>query len=119
MLLLILVTIIDGFKVADSAFCIALELLLNLLITGDFICRLKLTGFRKYFKSNMGNYRWWNFFDLFVVLNCNLFFIISVALRSKKSFALSEGAEQAVLVLWAVWQTLRVILITKKQRLAR
>ena len=117
--ILILVTIIDGFKIADSALCIILELILNVLITGDFICRLKLTGFRKYFKSNAGHYRWWNFFDSFVVITCNLLFLISVALKSSKVFRLSEGAEQAVLVLWAVWQTMRVILITKKQRLAR
>ena len=44
---------------------------------------------------------------------------MSVSLKSSKAFGLSEGAEQAVLVLWAIWQTLRLILITKKQRLAR
>jgi len=91
--ILILVTIIEGFKVADSALCIALELILNVLITGDFVCRLKLTGFRKYFKSNAGNYRWWNFFDSFVVVTCNLLFIVSIALKSSKAFGLSEGAE--------------------------
>ena len=116
---MILATIIEGFKIADSPFCIALELILNVLITGDLICRLKLTGFRKYFKSNAGHYRWWNFFDSFVVITCNLLFIVSLTLKSSKAFGLSEGAEQAVLVIWAIWQTMRVILITKKQRLAR
>jgi len=79
--LLIVVTIYDGFKVADSALFIALELILNLLISGDFLCRLKLVGFRKYFVSNAGHYRLWNFFDAFVVLTCNLLFILSVALK--------------------------------------
>jgi len=112
--MLILVTIIDGFKVADSALFIALELILNILITGDFCCRLKLAGFRKYFISNAGNYRWWNFFDLFVVITCNLLFLVSVSMKSSKVFGFSEGFEEAVLVLWAVWQMMRVILIAKK-----
>ena len=117
--LLILVTIIDGFKVADSALFIALELILNILITGDFFCRLKLAGFRKYFISNAGHYRWWNIFDSFVVLTCNILFLVSVALKSSKAFGFSEGFEEAVLVMWAIWQTMRVIMIAKKQRLAR
>ncbi len=100
---MILVTIIDGFRVAESALFIALELILNVLITGDFICRLKLVGFRKYFKSNAGNYRWWNFFDTFVVVTCNLLFLVSVVVKKSRAFSLSEGSEEAVLVLWAVW----------------
>lgn len=104
---------------ADSAIFIALELLLNLLISIDFTFRLKLTGVRKYFKSNAGNYRWWNFFDAFVVVTCNLLFVVCLIVKTNKSFGLEEGTEEAMLVLWAIWQTMRVILIAKKQRLAR
>lgn len=117
--ILILVTIIDGFQVAESALFIALELLLNLLITGDFLCRIKLTGAKKYFRSNSGKYRWWNFFDVFVVFTCNTLFIISVAMKKSPGFNVEEGTEEAILVIWAIWQTMRVILIAKKQRLAR
>jgi len=49
--LLILVTIIDGFVVADSILFIALELIVNILITFDFLARFKLAGRRKFFKS--------------------------------------------------------------------
>ena len=96
-------TIVDGFKVADSALFIALELILNILITVDFVCRLKLAGFRKFFISNAGHYRWWNFFDAFVVLSCNILFLVSVAVKSSKAFGFSESFEEAVFVVWAIW----------------
>ena len=57
-LLLILVTIIDGFKVADSWMFISLEVIINLMITGDFACRVKMAGCKKFFKSNH-EHRWW------------------------------------------------------------
>ena len=48
---LIIVTIIDGFKVADSPMFIFLELLLNVMIGVDFACRVKLVGCERYFKD--------------------------------------------------------------------
>ena len=78
-LLLIAVTIFDGFSIADSFLFIILELLMNLIISFDFICRLKLAGFRKFYRSNQGKFRWWNFFDTFVVVTCNILFIFAVS----------------------------------------
>ena len=49
--ILILVTIWDGFKVAESPAFIILELLLNLLIGADFACRVKLVGCERYFRD--------------------------------------------------------------------
>jgi hypothetical protein len=64
--LLIFITIVDGFQVANSPAFIFLELVLNMMVGVDFACRLKLIGVQKYFKHN-GHYRWWNIFDAFVV----------------------------------------------------
>jgi hypothetical protein len=76
------VTIIDGFKVANSPWFIFFELMLNLLIAADFGCRLKLVGFSRYFKNpSTGHLRWWHIFDAVVVVLCNLLF--SIVLFSK------------------------------------
>jgi len=48
---LVMVTIFDGFQVADSPLFIVLEFILNLLIGIDFICRIKLVGCRKYVRD--------------------------------------------------------------------
>ena len=76
--MLIIVTIIDGFVIADSALFISLEIIMNLLITLDFLFRIKLAGGKKYFRSNRGNLIWWNIFDTFVVITCNLLFILAL-----------------------------------------
>ena len=77
-LILIAVTIFDGFTIADSLLFIILELLMNLIILFDFICRLKLAGFKKFYRSNQGKYRCCNFFDTFVVVTCIILFMIAV-----------------------------------------
>jgi len=85
--ILILVTIFDGFKVADSPLFIFLELVLNLLIGVDFACRVKLVGCERYFKDpQTGSMRWWNIFDALVVSICNIVFFVT--LITKKSSAL-------------------------------
>ena len=48
---LILMTVIDGFQVAESALFIILELFLNILIGFDLGFRVKLVGFVKYIKD--------------------------------------------------------------------
>lgn len=78
-LLLILVTIIDGFVVAESLLFIALEVIINVCIAVDFMFRLKLAGTQKFFRSNQkGNIRWWNVFDAFVVVTCILLFLVAL-----------------------------------------
>ena len=81
--ILILITIIDGFKVAESPWFIFLELLLNVLIAGDFICRLKLVGMSRYFKNpSTGHMRWWHIFDAVVVILCNFLFAVALFCKS-------------------------------------
>ena len=42
--LLIVVTIADGFRVAESAFFVCVEALLNLMVTADLLARIKVQG---------------------------------------------------------------------------
>lgn len=72
-----MITIADGFKVTSSFGFIAVEALLNILIAGDFACRMKLIGTQKFFKRN-DHIRWWNVFDCMVVCACILLFIASL-----------------------------------------
>ena len=117
---LILVTIFDGFQVADSPMFIVLEFILNLLIGVDFACRIKLVGCQKYVKDpTTRKIRWWNIFDALVVTICNSVFAISLFSKTGAIKGFEEATEEGLIVMWCIWQTLRMILIAKKQRLAR
>lgn len=117
---LILVTIFDGFQVAESPMFIVLEFILNLLIGIDFACRIKLVGCHKYVKDPAsGKIRCWNIFDALVVTICNSVFAISLFSKTGAIKGLEEASEEGLIVMWCIWQTLRMILIAKKQRLAR
>ena len=101
--LLILVTIVDGFGVAESTLFICLECFVNLIITLDFLARFKLTGVQKFFTKSSGKLNLWNFFDLSVVLACNGLFLIAVFMQHGTLKNLNESLEEAVLVVWGVW----------------
>ena len=117
---LIMVTIFDGFTVAESPLFIVLEFILNLLIGIDFICRIKLVGCQKYVRDPGTNkIRWWNIFDALVVTFCNAVFALSLFSKSGAIKGFEEAGEEGLIVMWCIWQTLRMILIAKKQRLAR
>jgi hypothetical protein len=90
---LILVTIVDGFKIADSSMFIIVELLLNITITVDFLLRVKMAGFRTYLKKSF-----WNKLDFVIVIGCNLLFLGSVL--SHESYG--EISEEALLVFWSI-----------------
>ena len=99
---------------------IVLEFVLNLLIGIDFACRIKLVGCQKYVKDpTSGKIRWWNIFDALVVTICNGMFAISLFSKTGAIKGLEEASEEGLIVMWCIWQTLRMILIAKKQRLAR
>lgn len=117
---LVLVTAFDGFQVAESPMFIVLEFILNLLIGIDFACRIKLVGCNKYVRDpNSGRIRWWNIFDALVVTICNSVFAISIFSKTGAIKGFEEASEEGLIVMWCIWQTLRMILIAKKQRLAR
>ena len=109
--MLILVTIFDGFAVADSPLFISLELILNLMIGVDFGCRIKLIGWRKYFRNAATNHlQWWNVFDAVVVSICTTLFVITLFAKTGAIKGFEEAAEETLLVMWSIWQTLRMIL---------
>ena len=117
---LILVTIFDGFQIAESPIFIILEFVLNLLIGIDFACRIKLVGCHKYIRDpNTRKLRWWNIFDGLVVIVCNSVFAVSLFSKTGAVKGFEEAGEEGLIVMWCIWQTLRMILIAKKQRLAR
>ena len=97
-----------------------MEFLLNLLIGVDFGCRMKLVGFKKYVKDpTNGKTRWWNIFDGIVVIVCNIVFLVTLFSKTGAVKGFEEASEEGLIVMWCIWQTLRMILIAKKQRLAR
>lgn len=112
---LIIVTIIDGFKVCNTAWFILLEFLLNFLITVDFVARIKMVGCSKYFKNgSSGHLRWWHIFDAIVVVLCLLLFAVMIFSKSGIVKGFDEAAEEILLVIWSIWQSLRMINIAKK-----
>ena len=117
---LVLITVIDGFQVADSPGFIVLELILNILIGVDFICRILLVGCKKYvIDPATGKARWWNIFDALVVIFCNVVFGLSLVSKSSVSWGFEAASEEILITMWCIWQTMRMILIAKKQRRAR
>ena len=101
---MILVTIVDGFKVAKTGWFIALEAILNFCIGVDFICRMKMVGFNKYFTNpSTGHKRWWHIFDALVVGVCIMLFAIQMFAKSGAIKGFEEASEEILLVLWAIW----------------
>ena len=114
-ILLILVTIVDGFTVAESPLFICMEFMLNLLIGIDFGFRIKLVGWSKYLRDPSTNsLRWWNIFDGLVVVICNLVFAVSLFSKTGLVKGFEESFEEGLIVVWCIWQTFRMILIAKK-----
>ena len=71
--------ILGGMKVGESPEFIALELLLNTLINADIGCRIKLVGFKRFFRDpESGHIYWWNFFEAFMVTFCDFFFAMAL-----------------------------------------
>jgi hypothetical protein len=91
--LLIVTTIIDGFKIAESPLFIVIELLLNLTISVDFYFRVRMTGFKSYMKKSF-----WNKLDFFIVCGCNILFLISIAAH----VSYGEISEELLLVFWSI-----------------
>ena len=127
-LLIVVITLFKGFKVDENPLFILFESVLNFLILVDFLFRVKLVGIRKYFISgaagNSATSRFWNWLDAFVVVTSVLMFIAilfshSIKERGTGDNYLRQASEIALLVIWALFQTVRVIFIAKRQRLAQ
>lgn len=91
--MLIITTIVDGFKVANSPIFIVVELLLNLTISVDFYFRVRMATFKAYMKQSF-----WNKLDFVIVCGCNILFLLSIA--SHASYG--EISEELLLVFWSI-----------------
>jgi hypothetical protein len=105
---LIIITIVDGFKIAESQPFIFVEFLLNATISIDLGLRIRLNGFKIYLNKN----RVWNKLDVLIVLLCNLLFFFSIVFH----IAYVEINEELLLVAWSIAQSFRMLLIARKQR---
>jgi hypothetical protein len=76
-LLLVVLTLIKGFKVDENPLFIFAECILNILILTDFIFRVKIMGVKRFFQGDK-----WNIFDAVVVSGCILLFILMLLSRS-------------------------------------
>ena len=110
--LLVIVTIIKGFKVEENPLFIFIESVLNLVIVGDFLCRVRLAGFKRFFGRDNTNgnssSRPWNILDTIVVMGSMILFIIiifshSTVVREDGENYLEEAGEIALLVIWAIF----------------
>ena len=102
-----------GFKVGQEPFFIFIESLLNIIVLFDFLCRVRLLGVKRFFEGGF-----WNIFDAIVVLGCVLLFALMMISRSMSMIIFEEVSEEILLVAWSLFQTLRIIFIAKKQKLA-
>jgi len=48
-ILLVILTLLKGFKIEDNVFFLLLETLINLFILADFIFRIRLMGAKRFF----------------------------------------------------------------------
>ena len=102
-LLLIIVTVIEGVQITKTIFFIICEFIINFLITMDFIFRLKLSGVKKFFLTNVGKPKWWSWFDTLIVVTCNLVFIIVVIIRNQLVENIVDGLEGSFFIVLAFW----------------
>mgnify|MGYP001807100909 CR=1 FL=1 len=112
--MLVVITFIKGMKIDENPMFIAFESLINLCILVDYIIRVYLAGFKRFFK----NQSLWNIFDSVVVMGCVLLFVVMLLSRTGVILVLEEISEELLLVVWSVFQTLRMIIFAKKQRQA-
>jgi len=115
------ITIFKGFKIEENPLFLIVESILIILIVIDFICRVKLAGFQRFFFSS--GTRLWNSLDAFSVIASLIIFIAiltsdSTIERPDGQSYLSEASEIILLAFWSLFQTARVIFIAKRQRLA-
>lgn len=97
-ILLVLTTVIFGFKVGQEPFFIFVESILNLVVLGDFLCRVKLQGVRRFIEGGM-----WNIFDAIVVLGCVFIFALMMISRSLSILFFEELSEEILLVGWSLF----------------
>lgn len=105
--------LLEGSKVHQSMLFIILEVIINVWILTDFILKLYLKGYKKFFNS------WTNIFDTIVVMSCFITFLIMFFTSSVSLIVLEEIIEEMFFVLWWSLQYLRIFLFLKHQKEAK
>jgi hypothetical protein len=112
-ILLVFVTLVCGFRIGESPLFLFTECIINLVILLDFVFRLRLMGAKRFFEGG-----YWNVFDAIVVFGCLFTFMLMMISSSFSLFIFEEVSEEILLITWSLFQTLRMIFIAKKQKLA-
>uniref|UniRef100_A0A7S3MVD5 Uncharacterized protein n=1 Tax=Strombidium inclinatum TaxID=197538 RepID=A0A7S3MVD5_9SPIT len=89
---------------------ILLEFILNLTISIDLGCRVKMAGFHAFMNKN----RFQNKLDFLIVVGCNLLFLVSLL----DGYTIGEISDEFLLLVWSVIQTLRILMIARNQKKA-
>ena len=93
--ILVVITIADGFRIAGSPFFIAVEFIMCLTVTVDLALKVRMKGFKKYLNGGT-----WNKLDFFIVVSCNLIFLLTII---KKATVAEEISEEILLIGWSVF----------------
>jgi len=107
--ILIAWTYIEGSKLPESNLFVLLENLITLIIVIDFVCRVRLIGWRKFWKSG------WNIFDSIVVLVCVTSSILWYYSNSEQKL-FEELSEEIVFAVRNIFQYLRLVMFIKYQK---
>ena len=104
--ILILITIVDGFKIASSPMFIIFEFILNLTVTLDLTLRVYMAGCKVYANKN----KCWNKLDFVIVFGCNMLFFVSIL----DDMTVGEISDEVLLVMWSVIQSFRMLMIARR-----
>lgn len=87
--MIVIITLFKGFKIDENPLFILVESVLNFLILVDFLFRLKLIGFKRFFSGNgTASSKIWNWLDAVVVITSVIMFIaiiFSMSIRSRQN----------------------------------
>ncbi|CDW76785.1 UNKNOWN [Stylonychia lemnae] len=111
--LLVVFTLWRGFTIDQNPIFILSEILLNVMILVDFTFRVKLLGFKRFFSGGI-----LNILDALVVSSCIVLFFIILVSKASSMVLFEELSEELLLIVWSVFQILRMIFIAKKQNQA-
>ena len=80
------------------------------MIVTDFIFRVNLLGIKRFIQGGF-----LNILDATVVSTCVILFIIILLSHASDFVIIEELSEEILLIIWSVFQILRMIFIAKKQ----
>lgn len=112
---LVVITFVKGMRVDENPLFIAFESFINICILVDYFIRVYIAGFKRFFRSSS----LWNIFDSVVVLGCVILFFIMLLSKTGVILVFEEISEELLLIVWSIFQTLRMIIFAKKQQQAQ